>query len=292
MTSPKTLLSAWNLHPKKRLGQNFLSDPSTAKMIIARSEITPDDVVLEIGAGLGALTIPLALVADKVYAIEKDPNLTKLLTTELLANNLSNVVLIQKDILDLDLADIFNNEGRKLFVTGNLPYNISSQILVQLIRQRRFVLRAVVMLQKELAQRLISKPSCRDYGRLSVMLQYCADLKPLAPIKAAMFFPKPKVDSEVLKIRFKDVPVHSVSDETFLFEVIKAAFGKRRKTLRNSLSGSDLQINTETASYALELSGIDPGRRAETLSVSEFVNLSSNLKNILMDENSPKQPYS
>lgn len=281
MTSPKILLSSWNLHPRKRLGQNFLSDPSTGKMIVERSQITSEDNVLEIGAGLGALTIPLAIQANKVYAVEKDPNLIKLLTTELLKNDLSNVVLIQEDILKINLMDIFNNEGRKLFVTGNLPYNISSQILVQLINQRRFVVRAVLMLQKELTQRLVSKPSCRDYGRLSVMLQYCADLKSLAHVKAAMFFPKPKVDSEVLELRFKENPANVVSDERFLFVVIKAAFGKRRKTLRNSLSGSELQINAKTAGQVLELSGIDPRRRAETLSILEFISLSNNLKNIL-----------
>jgi len=113
------------------------------------------------------------------------------------------------------------------------------------------------------------------------MLQYCAEIKSLATIKASMFFPKPKVDSEVLELRFKDTPDAPVSDETFLFTVIKAAFGKRRKTLRNSLSGSELHLTAETAGHALELSGIDPSRRAETLSVSEFISLSNNLKNIL-----------
>ena len=281
MTSPKTLLSAWNLRPRKRLGQNFLSDPSTAKMIVSRSNITSDDVVLEIGAGLGSLTIPLAITAKKVYAVEKDPELLKLLNTELLTHNLSNVELIQKDILNLDIFDIFNKEGRKLIVAGNLPYNISSQILVQLINQRNYVTRAVLMFQKELASRLISKPSCKDYGRLSVMLQYCAELKSMAHIKASMFFPTPKVDSEILEIIFKDRSNDSVSDEAFLFKVIKASFGRRRKTLRNSLAGSELNINTKTAAYALECSDIDPKRRAETLSVSEFISLSNNLKDIL-----------
>ena len=281
MTSPKTLLSAWNLRQRKRLGQNFLSDPSTAKMIVSRSNITSDDVVLEIGAGLGSLTIPLAITAKKVYAVEKDPKLLKLLNTELLTHNLSNVELIHKDILSLDISDIFNKEGSKLIVAGNLPYNISSQILVQLINQRNYVTRAVLMFQKELASRLISKPSCKDYGRLSVMLQYCAELKSMAHIKASMFFPTPKVDSEILEITFKDRSNDSVSDEAFLFKVIKASFGRRRKTLRNSLAGSELNISTKTATDALDRSGIDPQRRAETLSVPEFINLSNTLKEIL-----------
>lgn len=283
MTTPKTLLSAWNLRPRKRLGQNFLSDPSTAKMIVSRSNITSDDTVLEIGAGLGALTIPLAMAASKVYSVEKDPELLKLLNTELLAHNLSNVILVQKDILHFDLSDIFNKEGKKLIVAGNLPYNISSQILVRLINQRNFVSRAVLMFQKELADRLTSKPFCKAYGRLSVMLQYCADIKSLANIRASLFFPKPKVDSEVLEIKFKDRPADTVSDEMFLFKVIKAAFGRRRKTLRNSLAGSELHIDTTTATTALERSGIDPQRRAETLSVKEFISLSKSLKVILID---------
>jgi len=281
MTSPRSLLAAWNLRPRKHLGQNFLSDPSIAKMIVSRSSITLDDVVLEIGAGLGALTIPLSKAANKVYAVEKDPELLKLLNTELLTHNISNVILVQQDILHFDIADIFNKEGRKLIVTGNLPYNISSQILIRLITQRNFVSQAILMFQKELANRLMSQSSCKDYGRLSVMLQYCADIKSLTNIKASMFFPKPKVDSEVLEIKFKDRSAGSVSDEVFLFKVIKAAFGRRRKTLRNSLAGSELQIDTKTASLALERSEIDPQRRAETLSVKEFIHLSKNLRDMV-----------
>lgn len=282
MTSPKTLLSAWNMRPKKRLGQNFLADPSAAKLIVGRSAIAPEDIVVEIGAGLGSLTIPLAMAAGKVYAVEKDPDMIQLLTTELLANNLSNVILIQKDILRVDLVELSNTVQRPLIVMGNLPYNISSQVLVKLIKQRHSVTRAVLMFQQELARRLMSRPSCKDYGRLSVMLQYCADVKPLAHMKASMFFPKPKVDSEVLEIRFRDRLEGTVSDEAFIFNVIKAAFGRRRKTLRNSLAGSELQIDTESAGHALALSGIDPKRRAETLSVEEFIRLSHHLKDIVV----------
>lgn len=286
MTFPKTLLTAWNLRPKKRLGQNFLSDPSTAKMIVSRSKISENDVIVEIGAGLGALTIPLAKSARKVYAVEKDPELVKLLNTELLTHNLSNVELIQGDILHVNIAEIYNKESNKIIVAGNLPYNISSQILVKLIHERKGISCAVLMFQKELATRIASKPSCKDYGRLSVMLQYCADIKSIAHINASMFFPIPKVDSEVLQIDFKDRADFSTSDDAFLFNLIKASFGKRRKTLRNALAGSELDINAATAVLALERSGIDPQRRAETLSVAEFVHLSNNLKAVLTDKSS------
>lgn len=277
MTSPRTLLTAWNLRPKKQLGQNFLSDPSTSEMITSRSEISSDDVVLEIGAGLGALTIPVARIAEKVYAVEKDRQLTELLKTELLVNQISNVVLTQDNILDIDVTALAQNEGRKLLVMGNLPYNISSQILVQLIHSRRHVKRAVLMFQKELAERITAKSGCKDYGRLTVMLGYCADIRKLANIGANLFFPKPKVDSQVLEIKFKDVPDNFVNDEELFFRVIKAAFGQRRKTLRNALAGSELRIDTDTANRALEAAGIDPSRRAETLSVAEFAALSDRL---------------
>ncbi len=277
MTSPITLLKAWNLRAKKQLGQNFLKDPSTAEMIVARSGILPEDIVLEIGAGLGALTIPVARNAEKVYAVEKDLQLIDLLKTEILANNLSNVVLIEKNILNLDIKALVENVDRKIIVMGNLPYNISSQVLIQLINSRSAVSRAILMFQKELAQRITSQPGCKDYGRLTVMLRYCADIKTLATVKACLFFPKPKVDSEVLEIKFKSMPQYPANDEAFLFRVIKAAFSKRRKTLKNALAGSELRIDTKTAGHVLESTGIDPGRRAETLTIQEFVKLSNRL---------------
>ncbi|RZB31711.1 MAG: 16S rRNA (adenine1518-N6/adenine1519-N6)-dimethyltransferase [Desulfobacteraceae bacterium Eth-SRB1] len=275
MTSPRTLLSAWNLHPKKQLGQHFLSDPSTAEMITARSGIVSEDIVLEIGAGLGALTIPLAHAAKKVYAVDTDSQIIELLKTELVANSISNVVLIKENILKVNIERLAKEAGRRPIVIGNLPYNISSQILVQLIKSRSIVSRAIFMLQKELSRRITAKPCCRDYGRLTVMLQYCADIKKIADIKAHQFFPKPKVDSEVLEINFKTAMKYPARDEAFFFKVIKAAFGQRRKTLRNALAGSELHLDTSTAQRVLENAGIEPSRRAETLTVSEFVDLSN-----------------
>jgi 16S rRNA (adenine1518-N6/adenine1519-N6)-dimethyltransferase len=157
---------------------------------------------------------------------------------------------------------------------GNLPYNISSQVLVQLIQSRKYVSRAILMFQKELALRIMASPGGKDYGRITAMLKYCSDIKSLAIIKSPMFFPKPKVDSEVVEICFKETPEYIADNEDFLFKVIKAGFGKRRKTLRNSLGRSELMISTDTAGRALEQAEIDPIRRAETLTVHEFVNLS------------------
>jgi 16S rRNA (adenine1518-N6/adenine1519-N6)-dimethyltransferase len=275
MTSPRILLSASNLSPKKQFGQNFLSDPSTSEMIVSRSGILKEEIVLEIGAGLGALTVPLALAAEKIYAVEKDLNLLPLLKSELNAKNIDNVSIVNQNILETDIESIAAQHGCKIVVIGNLPYNISSQVLVKLIIQRKCLSRAILMFQKELSERISAKPGCKDYGRISVMLRYCADIGKIADVKASLFFPKPKIDSQIIEIRFKESPDFPADDEKFFFSVIKAAFGKRRKTLKNSLSGSELEIDAQTAVSALNSAGIDPARRAETLTVEEFVNLSN-----------------
>ena len=277
MTSPRALLQAWNIPAKKQLGQNFLADPSTAAMIVDRAAITPEDVVLEIGAGLGALTIPLAGQAHKVFAVEKDLRLTKLLKTELRLHKIENVELIEKNFLRFDINAFARQFSRCPLVMGNLPYSISSQILIHLILSRKNLSRAVLMFQKELAGRLTARTGIKDYGRLTVILQYCAMIKSIARIDAARFFPKPKVDSEVLEIRFKANRSRTAENEDFLFQVVKAAFGRRRKTVKNSLVGSELKISSEIALQALDRAKIDPSRRAETLEVDEFVSLSDSL---------------
>ncbi len=277
MTSPGTLLKAWELKPKKQLGQNFLN-ADAAKMIADRAEISDHDIVLEIGAGLGALTIPAAKAAAQVYAMETDSRIIDLLKTELQVHCLNNVQVIKQDILRFDMEEFIRAEKirEKIVVMGNLPYNISSQVAVQLISGRKYISRAILMFQKELARRLVAHPGSRDYGRLSVMLRYCSDIRTVATLKAAMFYPVPKVDSEVVEIRFKE-PDDPAEDEDFLFKVIKASFGQRRKTMRNALAGSELHIHPDTAANSLEAAGIDASRRAETLTVEEFVKLSRSL---------------
>jgi len=281
MTSPKALLRAWNLRPKKKLGQHFLVDPSTADMIARHSRISATDTVVEIGAGLGALTIPVARMAKRVYAVEKDSQLIQLLKPELLHHKLANVDIIEKNILDVDLQMLTGKSDLPLVVIGNLPYNISSQVLVKLIAARGSVNRAILMFQKELARRITASPGNKDYGRLTVMLAYCAEIKSIATVTASLFYPAPKIDSEVVKINFDVRRRYPPHDESMLFEVIKAAFGNRRKTLRNALSNSGLQIEPLQAKQALMAAGIDPGRRAETLDVSEFVALQISLVQVL-----------
>jgi len=278
MTSPRTLLKAWNLRPKKHMGQNFLTDPSTAETITIRAHLSPEDVVLEIGAGLGALTIVLARVVKKVVAVEKDRQLIGLLKTELLANRISNCEIIVKNILEIDMHAIADTAAGKITVIGNLPYGISSQILISLIQSRNAIERAILMFQKELAQRITAQPGSRDYGRITAMLRYCADIRTLKKVKAAVFYPSPKVDSTVIEITFKPTSVYAPHDEAMLFAVIKAAFGNRRKTLKNALTASGLHIDSQTALEALKSAGIDPSRRAETLEPAEFVSLEISLR--------------
>lgn len=281
MTSPKTLLNAWNLRPKKKLGQHFLVDPSTSETIIRRSKITPNDTVVEIGAGLGALTIPLAKAARHVFAVEADSQLTQLLKTELIVHKLTNVEIIEKNILSVDLHSLAQKPNRQLIVIGNLPYNISSQVLIQLIHARSTVKRAILMFQKELARRITANPGNKEYGRLTVMLSYCAEIKSIATMAASLFYPAPKVDSEVVEIDFNILRQYRSHDESMLFQVIKAAFGNRRKTLKNALATSGLHIDPQMARRALNAAGIDPIRRAETLNVSEFISLQISLAKIL-----------
>ena len=277
MTSPRILLAAHNIRPKKQMGQNFIVDPGFTEKIVKLAEILPEDIILEIGAGLGALTIPLARRAQKVFAVEKDRQIIPILNLEILVSGLTNISIIEKDILSVDVKALVEDMGGKIVVMGNLPYNISSQILVQLVRSREGISRAVLMFQKELAQRITAETGCKDYGRLTVMLRYCTDIKKLFNAKASLFFPKPKVDSQILEVKFKKKIEHEATDEQFLFKVIKSGFGNRRKTLKNALSASDLNIDSNTATMVLEKSGIDPIRRAETLTVEEFVRLSNTL---------------
>lgn len=260
------------------MGQNFLIDPSTAKTIISRANLKADDIVLEIGAGLGALTIPLAKAAQKVYAIEKDRQLIELLRTELLANRITNCEIVEGNFLEMDLNTFTDAGGAKLSIFGNLPYGISSQILIKLIHSRSRIQRAILMFQKELAQRIAARPGGREYGRISAMLGYCADIQILADISASVFYPRPKVDSAVIDVAFKSTSTYGPHDDTMVFKVIKAAFGNRRKTLKNALAAAGLNINTEIARQALSNAGIDPTRRAETLMPAEFVALSNGLQ--------------
>jgi 16S rRNA (adenine1518-N6/adenine1519-N6)-dimethyltransferase len=275
MTAPQTLLKAWQLRAKKAYGQNFLVNPATAEAIVRQAALSPDQLVLEIGAGLGALTLPLAAKVRRVVAVEKDGDLVPLLRKELLTAGRENATVVHADILRADLRALIAPETGPMVVMGNLPYNISSQVVVKLLAQRASVYRAVFMFQKELAERLAAAPGSKIYGRLSVMLQYCALVRVLTEIAPTSFYPRPKVASAIVEVRFQKAPETPARDEVLLFRIVRAAFGKRRKTLKNALTQSDLRLDAPTVTQWLERCAVDPRRRAETLSVAEFVTLSN-----------------
>jgi 16S rRNA (adenine1518-N6/adenine1519-N6)-dimethyltransferase len=288
--SPQLLLKIHDLHPQKRLGQNFLVDPLKAQAIVDRADVQADEIIVEIGPGLGALTLPLSRAARTVIAIEKDPQLARVLRAELLEAGAGHVRIVEADALDTDWAGLARDAGRPLTVFGNLPYNISSQIVVHLIRARQHIRRAVLMFQKELAARLRAAPGSRDYGRITAMLSYCAAARRVATVTAARFFPAPQVDSEVLEIRFGRPGAYPAHDEDRLFRLIAAAFAQRRKNLKNALCGPGLQIPAGAAVRALAEAGIDPARRAETLSPAEFVALEISLRRLAQGKGGPALP--
>ena len=278
MTHPGELLKKNGLYAGKEMGQNFLSNPNTAQMIVDRTGINEENRVLEIGPGLGALTLPLAKTGASVVAVEKDRRIIPLLESELSDAGISNVSIINQNILKTDIFKIA--DGEKLVVMGNLPYNISSQILFKLVKARSVLSRAFLMFQKELAGRLIASPGGRDYSRLSAVVQFASKISHVADIGPSSFFPRPDVDSTVLRFDFFETPGMDSEQEDLLFDVIKAAFSKRRKTLRNSMAGGELGLKKQEAGQALEKAGIDPARRAETLTIEEFISLSKTVREI------------
>ena len=271
MTHPGQLLKENNLYAGKELGQNFLSNPGTAEMIVKKTGITKDSHVLEIGSGLGALTCPIAEQAGIVTAVEKDSRLISLLKQELESRGLGHVNVINMDILKVDIAGIAGN--KKLVVIGNLPYSISSQILFRLIENRVYIKTAFLMFQKELADRIIAPSGGRAYSRLSAVTRYAADIHLVAHIGPAAFFPKPEVDSTILRFDFFEEKGFDAEQEKLLFNVIKAAFSKRRKSLKNAMTGGEFDFEKSHVAQALAAAGIDARRRAETLTVEEFKSL-------------------
>lgn len=268
MTHPGQLLKSHKLYAGKELGQNFLSNPGTAEMIVDKTGVTKDTRVLEIGPGLGALTVHIARRTKHLTVVEKDSRLIPILENELANEDLSHVTIINKDVLKVDIKAISGDE--KLVVIGNLPYNISSQIIFKLVKERGLVRTAYLMFQKELARRIIAEPGGRDYSRLAAVVQYAAHVGVVTEIGPSHFFPRPDVDSTILRFEFYNEREFDEEQEQVLFNVIKAAFSKRRKSLKNSMAGGEFNYDKAMILKSLEIAGIDPTRRAETVSVAEF----------------------
>lgn len=258
------------------MGQNFLIDGNIVRKIADAAEISEEDNVLEIGPGVGTLTEELALRAKKVVAIEIDEKLRELHKETL---NIENVKVIYGDFLDLDLKKLtkeeFGDEGFK--VVANLPYYVTTPIIEKLILTNVNLISITVMVQKEVAKRLSAEPGSKDYGSLSVFINYYTDCRYKFQVPSSVFMPKPNVDSAVVNLKMKK---REEVDTAFLFKVVRASFATRRKTILNSLSNSKLNYTKDEIKRALELSGIDERRRAETLNLEEFIILSVNFKSV------------
>ncbi|MCD6297776.1 MAG: ribosomal RNA small subunit methyltransferase A [Deltaproteobacteria bacterium] len=265
------------LRPKKRLGQHFLVDHGIIEQIISRAGFQPSDMVLEIGPGQGALTFPLARSVGHVVAVEKDTRLAGLLEEKLSRAGIDNVTLVNEDILKWEFNELPNLSSEKIQVIGNLPYNISSPFLEKLIDNRNLVSRAVLMFQLEVARRLTASPGSKAYGAMTLMVRYHARPTAFFEVSAEAFFPRPKVNSMVLELDLeRPYPRRAVHDAD-LKRVVKGAFAHRRKTVLNSLKGFFPSWNREMILEAMRKCGIDPGTRAETLDMDEFLCLGTAL---------------
>lgn len=258
---------------KKQYGQNFLRDRHVLGKIIEAAALTADDKVLEIGPGLGALTDLMLPLAGLVRVMEVDSELVE----RLQGRSAGNLVIHQGDALRLDWETLLLDPPYKL--VANLPYNISSQVLFKILDHRPLFSRLVLMFQKEVGDRLCARPGGKDYGILSVHCQLWFDIRRVTVVPPGAFVPVPKVDSVVLAFTPLATPRAVVSDEPFFRRVVKGAFGQRRKTLRNALLGAGFM--EDGLRVALAQTGIDGGRRAETLSIEEFAALSCALRQAL-----------
>lgn len=264
----------------KSLGQNFLTDKNIIDRIIEGAKIGEDDLVIEVGPGIGVITYEASLAARKVIAVEIDRNLIPILA-ETLADR-DNIEVVNSDILKTDVNALIEDARAKepqiknVQIIGNLPYYITTPIIMKLLEDGVKADGITVMMQKEVADRIKAVPSTKAYGALSVAVQYYCEIESVVNVPKEVFVPQPQVDSTVLRLKIRqDKPVVLNNDEMF-FRVVKAGFGQRRKTLSNSLMGIE-GISKETVNAVLAAAGIEPSRRAETLSLQEFAELANQL---------------
>lgn len=282
-TNTLEIIKKYGFGFQKRFGQNFLIDGNVVEKIVREAGITKDDFVLEIGPGIGTMTQILCENAREVAAVEIDKNLIPILAETLAPYD--NVTVINEDILKVDVRKLAEekNDGRPIKVVANLPYYITTPIIMGLFESHVPLESITIMVQKEVAQRMQVGPGTKDYGALSLAVQFYADAQIVLKVPASCFMPRPNVDSAVIKLmRHEDAPV-KVKDEQFMFRVIRAAFNQRRKTLANSLAnsselnGSGHACTREDVTTALEAMGLPAGIRGEALTLAQFGELADRL---------------
>ncbi len=273
----KELMAKHGVNFSKALGQNFLINPSVCPRMAENCD--GEDGVIEIGAGVGVLTYELSQISEKVVCVELDRKLLPLLDDSL--SECDNVKIVNGDILKTDVAKLIEEEfnGKKVSVCANLPYYITSPIIMKLLEEKLPLKSITVMVQKEAAQRLCALPGSRECGAISAAVRYYCEPEILFQVSRGSFLPPPNVDSAVIKLNVLETPPVKADDEKYFFKLIKAAFGQRRKTLNNSLS-SGLGLPKEKIKKALEKAELKPTARAEELSLKELCTLS----NILYSE--------
>lgn len=260
-------LRAFGIRPRKRWGQHFLVSRRALDHVLAAADLTRDDTVLDIGAGLGTLTAALAPHAGRVIAVEVDRTLLPALRAAAAPH--ANVQVIAADIMTTDLGSLFGPGAGPRKIVANLPYNLASTLVVTLLERPLGLRRFVVTVQREVAERMAALPGGKDYGILSVVVQYRAGVSIVARVPASAFVPPPDVESAVVRLDVRPQPACVVRDEALFFRVVRAAFGQRRKTVRNALAGG-IPMPAADAEGACGLAGIAPLRRGETLSLQEF----------------------
>ncbi|MCY6484919.1 16S rRNA (adenine(1518)-N(6)/adenine(1519)-N(6))-dimethyltransferase RsmA [Clostridium aestuarii] len=269
----KELVKKYNFKFNKNLGQNFLIDNNVLDNIIEGSEVSKDDFVIEIGPGVGTLTRELLNKAKKVCAVELDSELIPILQNEL--KEFDNFQLIHKDALKIDFNEIIGDE-KHIKVIANLPYYVTTPIIAKILNEGYNFDSLTIMIQKEVAERIDSEPDCKEYGALSVLVQYYCDTKIIMNVPPSAFIPQPKVNSIVIRLDKLDKPRVEVKDKQLFFKIVRQSFNMRRKTLRNAIKSLKV-MDLETMEKAFNDAGIDPRRRGETLSLQEFANLTDSI---------------
>ena len=274
------IIKKYGFKMTKSLGQNFLINENILDKIIESADISSDDVVLEIGTGIGTLTQRLCENAKKVIAVEIDKNLIPILNETL--SDYDNITIINKDILKTDINEELKNlsVNQKIKVVANLPYYITTPIIMKVLEDNVNVDCMVLMLHKEVADRMNATPSTKDYGSLSIAVQYYCDTDIVCKVPKSSFIPEPNVDSLVLKLVVNEKRKVEINDEELFFKIVRGSFSKRRKTILNSLSNYEDLGDKDKIQKLLEISEIDSKRRGETLSIYEFANLAKNYEKL------------